>query len=112
MDHARCIADTVPSAMIARSPATIAAAPTALVLRRSVRRVTPARFRRRRPSIVYQQAKLDEQRNRCYWCNDEFGAFVINSRDTVKELKLAWDHFVPYSFTGSCEDLEFVASCQ
>lgn len=85
---------------------------TRLELDRRVKRVSAARYKRRKPSAGRQEEILTEQNNRCYWCRGAFGSALISPRGLVRTLKAAWDHFIPYSYTGSCADLEFVASCQ
>lgn len=77
----------------------------------TVDREAEAEFNRHQPSEGHQEFLLDAQEGRCYWCGRIFGCLVIkNGRDY--QLRPVFDHFVPFAFTGSCDDLEFVASCQ
>lgn len=79
---------------------------------RTVRREGRGMFRRKQPSISHQRERLALQDNKCHWCAREFGDTVLLRRGRAVLLKAVWDHFIPYSYTGSCDDLEFVAACQ
>lgn len=68
------------------------------------------RWHRRKPTKKRQAALLEAQESRCYWCGRMFGELVERD-DVVKALRVEWDHFIPFSFTGSCDDLEFIAAC-
>ena len=67
---------------------------------------------RKRPTRLRQAEILRDQDHRCYWCGRMFGwrAHHAASGDS-RILRPHWDHFIPFAFTGSCDDLEFVASC-
>ena len=79
---------------------------------RTVRREGRGVFKRKQPSVAHQRERLALQDNKCHWCARAFGDVVILRRGAVLTLRAVWDHFVPYSYTGSCDDLEFVAACQ
>jgi hypothetical protein len=84
---------------------------TPMNIARKVRREVKAQFKRRQPSPAYRQAQLERQAQRCYWCRREFGEYLVR-RGSHCQLRVCWDHFIPFSFTGSCDDIEFVAACQ
>ena len=62
------------------------------------------------PSAYAQKIMLEEQDNRCFWCDRRFGstAFVRNRK---RIIKLHWDHIVPYSFGADNTPRNFVAAC-
>ena len=69
-------------------------------------------YKRKQPSLISKKAILENQDNRCYWCGREFNQYVISpSGKTIRQLTIEWDHYIPYDYTGSCEDKEFVAAC-
>jgi hypothetical protein len=69
--------------------------------------------RRKVPPIAKQEEILASQENRCYWCNREFGAYVMKrSSDRAYKLRPVWDHYIPYSYTGASLPNDFVASCR
>ena len=67
---------------------------------------------RRQPSNLGKRNLLIIQEGRCYWCGRKFGDFVVSKSGKAYELKPHWDHYIPFSFTGSSEDDQFVASCK
>lgn len=56
---------------------------------------------RKRPSKKIQQRILDDQECRCAYCN--IG---------LDEVKIEWDHFVPYAWERSNKDENYVAACK
>ena len=72
----------------------------------------PAYFKRKKPSKKKQKQLIKTQKNKCYWCNIQFGSFAISKKGKIYKLKPVWDHYIPYSYTGSCDDNQFVASCR
>lgn len=68
--------------------------------------------KRKRPSKEIQDEILLKQNDRCYWCDRQFGEYVLNPRGNIKKLTPVWDHYVPYDYTGSCRNDQFVAACQ
>lgn len=65
---------------------------------------------RRRPVPAWLRAAiLEEQKNRCFYCGDEFGSYrKLNG--VVRQVRLEWDHVVPFSYNGNNAD--FVAACK
>lgn len=76
------------------------------------RRVAEGSYIRKGPSADFRLYQIKLQGRRCYWCNLPFGTWMVNPKKHKKMLEVVWDHYVPYSYTGSCIDEEFVASCQ
>jgi hypothetical protein len=72
--------------------------------------IVPPVGNRCRPSGQRQLEILQEQRNRCLYCENEFGT-VAEIRGRTQRLGVAWDHFVPLSFSGNNRDENFVAAC-
>jgi hypothetical protein len=67
---------------------------------------------RRKPSTEAQAEILEHQENRCLYCEQEFGAWVFrNGKTRPVQLRVEWDHLVPFSYTASCHDDGFVAAC-
>lgn len=67
--------------------------------------------RRRLPPATARKAKLESQEDRCFYCRREFGSYVV--RDLKhKRLLIAWDHYVPYSYSQDNRESNFVAACQ
>ena len=65
--------------------------------------------RRKLPKKNDQIKILTQQRNKCFYCEAEFGSLYM--RDGVEELvALNWDHIIPYVYTQGLSQ-EFVASC-
>lgn len=65
--------------------------------------------KRKRLSAFRKKCILDEQNNRCFYCEDEFNTWRT-WEGKPRLVKLQWDHVVPFSYDGNSE--EFVASCQ
>lgn len=67
-----------------------------------------SRGRRAKPSISNQKAILKLQDNRCLYCEAEFGSErAYKGRN--ERVNIHWDHFVPFSYTGT--NTGFVAAC-
>lgn len=66
--------------------------------------------RRRRPTDRMRRTVLERQRNRCMYCDNPFDWLVRRRGDLVR-LKLQWDHFVPYAFSGANPGDNWVAAC-
>lgn len=67
--------------------------------------------RRRKPTPWVQEKILARQHSRCLYCLLPFGEIVEREgREFV--LRVAWDHFVPFSVAADNADENFVASCQ
>ena len=67
---------------------------------------------RKAPTKLGQRNLLIIQEGKCYWCGRKFGDYVISKTGKVYELIPCWDHYIPFSFTGSSQDDQFVASCK
>ena len=78
----------------------------------TVKRVSKGIFARKQPTLSFQRAQIERQNNKCYWCGQEFGEWLVSPGGRSRRRQPCWDHFIPFSYTGSCDDLEFVAACQ
>lgn len=74
------------------------------------RQICPAQARRKTPSLAVRNRVLVEQSNRCLYCRNEFGGFVFRGAHPI-QVKLVWDHFVPYCYTFNSRSTNFVAAC-
>lgn len=55
---------------------------------------------RKRPTLKIQAVKLIEQEGRCFYCNSSLYADPI-----------AWDHLIPYAYSGLNLENNWIASC-
>jgi 5-methylcytosine-specific restriction endonuclease McrA len=67
---------------------------------------------RKKPKCDVQKKILQSQDNKCYWCGRVFGSNIISPRGILKTVDIVWDHYIPYSITGTSRPENFVASCQ
>jgi hypothetical protein len=81
---------------------------------------------RYKPSAAKQSELLEEWNNRCAYCELPFGTLVwrrgIGREDKTRKgyrpnfgyltVQLEWDHFVPFAYTDSCADGQFLPACQ
>jgi hypothetical protein len=59
-----------------------------------------------------KQRKLREQNNCCAWCGRPFGIFYEDTkRNRITELKVHWDHVLPYSYLACNLEENYVAAC-
>ena len=68
-------------------------------------------FDRKIPPAKVKKRVLEKQKNRCYYCDLEFGKIVTRNRRKVT-LKENWDHFVPFSFSGRNPLDNWIAACR
>ena len=68
------------------------------------------RPRRKKPSPKLQEQILDQQGSKCYWCNREFDTIYFRYNSVLK-LSVNWDHVIPYVYSYSNADENFVAAC-
>jgi hypothetical protein len=54
---------------------------------------------------------LDQQGQRCIYCDGAFGNFTIRNGKPLM-LELCWDHMLPYNLTQNNYSYNFVAACQ
>lgn len=54
---------------------------------------------------------IKKQNNRCYWCDIEFGTYYIKNENKICRLDPVGDHIIPYSFSETNVDDNFVISC-
>lgn len=73
-------------------------------------RIEVANLKRKYPSKKMKEHILSEQNYECYWCNREF--YLIYFRyNSIKSLLPNYDHILPYSYSYSNSDNNFVAAC-
>lgn len=65
---------------------------------------------RHKPPKHIQDKILEAQDNQCFYCHRPFGSYYIRN-GKAKMLQIHWDHQVPYAYTGSNADSNFVAAC-
>ena len=68
------------------------------------------RPRRKKPSPKIQEQILDQQGSKCYWCYREFDTLYFRY-DSISILSINWDHVIPYAYSYSNADENFVAAC-
>ncbi len=69
---------------------------------------------RRKPSGALRARLLSKQMNRCLYCDCRFGQAVHRSggrRGGWVQLRLNWDHFIPYAYSGANPQDNWVAAC-
>lgn len=78
---------------------------------RPTKRMTePYEAQRKNPGKRSQDLMLQAQDYRCFWCDQRFGDFVrLKGRD--RQLKVHWDHKVPFAYSADNSERNFVASC-
>jgi len=65
---------------------------------------------RRKPSKRRQRKILEFQESKCIYCGKPFGTMYIR-KGKILYTRVHFDHLIPFSYTLSCEDIEFVAAC-
>jgi len=65
---------------------------------------------RRTPSPKLKQQILDRQGYKCYWCDRKFETIYFRY-NSIRRLLPNWDHVIPYSYSYSNADENFVAAC-
>lgn len=76
----------------------------------TVVRMSPADARRRLPPLRERRAIYEKQGGRCLYCLLEFGSLVWKNGRVV-QLKLEWDHMVPWSYSQNNGGQNFCAAC-
>lgn len=74
------------------------------------RRMCEPSQRRTKPSPQAQKALLETQDHKCLYCERPFGIRAYY-KNRLRNLKLEWDHLVPYSYQQDNADLNFAAVC-
>ena len=71
-----------------------------------------SRSERRRPVSRVTASRLAEsQNNRCFWCENEFGEYVMK-QGVVRRLDVVVDHVLPWTYSLNHGEENLVASCQ
>lgn len=74
------------------------------------KRISQPEQRRRRPPLAVMRKCLEDQGDRCFYCDRRFGsAYVRGSRIHFRTVH--WDHLVPYSLSQDNRSSNFVAAC-
>lgn len=69
--------------------------------------------KRKQPSAEAKATILAKQSYRCFWCGRDFGRYVTKAGTGIAhKLRPVWDHYVPYAYTESSSDDQFVAACR
>lgn len=66
--------------------------------------------KRLRPSVSAQQRILKIQDNKCLYCEKEFGVAYQRNRKILL-TRLHFDHLIPFSYSKTNPDFNFVAAC-
>lgn len=66
--------------------------------------------RGRRPSVKTQKELLEKYNYSCCYCERRFGT-VVQIEDKFRQIKLVWDHFLPFSYAYNNQDSNFLPSC-
>ena len=56
---------------------------------------------RKRPTIKIQAIQLIEQEGRCFYCNS-----------SLYGDRIEWDHLIPYAYSGTNPDNNWIAACE
>jgi len=80
------------------------------------RRESEPTANRRQPRESLKKQILKDQEHRCLYCEQAFSKTVKVSgkakKSRVTKLRITWDHFIPYSYSKSRDDDNWVAACQ
>lgn len=66
--------------------------------------------RRKTPRMARRRGILALQKNRCLYCEHEFGSTVMRKGNPVV-LQVNWDHFIPYAYGQTNAYTNWVAAC-
>lgn len=75
-----------------------------------LKRMSDVAVGRKVPTKARQIELLNEQDYRCFYCTRKFDSVVYRGSKAIK-LKLHWDHQLPYAYSMSNRDSNFVAAC-
>lgn len=68
------------------------------------------REKRYKPKKEDKKKILNRQKNKCIYCGRDFGSLAV-VKDKVVELRVHWDHKIPYSYSFNNKGNNFVAAC-
>lgn len=77
---------------------------------RQWQRMSQPLFARRRPPKEEAKRILAEQNGCCLYCERTLGSFV-HYKGRLRQLRLCWDHKVPWSHTMNNHEDNFAAAC-
>lgn len=72
--------------------------------------VVPPPGMRKIPPRALQKILLKVQSNKCFWCGNKLGSLYWKN-GKVKTLEVHWDHKIPFSYTQTNRNDNWVASC-
>lgn len=75
-----------------------------------LKREIPPQQERQHIPLAFRRAQLELQENRCFYCNIQFGSFVMRGSRSIR-LKLEWDHYAPFALTQDSRPSNIVAAC-
>jgi hypothetical protein len=74
------------------------------------KRMSDASGIRRKPNVKIQMNILNNQRNKCKYCDIEFGELYFKSNKPFIS-RVHWDHLVPFSYLQENPYGNWIASC-
>lgn len=77
---------------------------------RGTKRMSSPEFKRRLPGKKEREVILQRQEDRCLYCEQQFGDYVIY-HGNLRKLQIHWDHQVPFSYSQDNGGQNFVAAC-
>lgn len=66
---------------------------------------------RKTPGRKMKQLILNQQDNRCFYCEQTFGS-TVERKGKQLTLRIHWDHQIPYAYAQNNTTENFVAACQ
>ena len=75
------------------------------------KRMSDVPIGRKRPPRHIQRVILEEQGNKCFYCEREFGSIVYRWLKPI-QLRINWDHISPYCYSYDNRGRNFAAACQ
>ncbi len=69
------------------------------------------RGKRKLPPLEHRNLVLVLQENKCFYCAQEFGTWERHRRKLI-QLRVNWDHLLPFAYLQSNPTFNFVAACQ
>lgn len=73
-------------------------------------RVSGSPQHRKLPPVKDRQRKLEEQENKCFYCDVEFDSIRWRKGRAIR-IRIHWDHKLPYAYSQNNHSENFVAAC-
>jgi hypothetical protein len=77
---------------------------------KGIKVIVPPPGIRKVPPREIQRQLLEVQANKCYWCSNKFGSYYY-AHVELKQLKVHYDHKIPFSYEQTDRAENWVASC-